>query len=99
MSKFALLDLPVIRFFGAAAALAASASVACAASGPSTGSDFVEARLISAIDGVGQLDAVPLGVELRVRQQRSIPKPNVTSARPHQSKRQPKENSVDVVST
>ena len=69
MSKFALLDLdlPVIRFFGAAAALAASATVACAASGPWTGSDFVEARLISAIDGVGQLDAVPLGVELRLK--------------------------------
>ena len=43
------------------------ASSAMAAASPWKNADFVDARLISAVDGTGQLDAVPLGVELRDR--------------------------------
>ena len=39
-----------------------------AAAGEWQKSDFVEARLISAVEGTGQLDAVPLGVEVRLKE-------------------------------
>ena len=44
------------------------ASSAMAAASPWKNADFVDARLISAVDGTGQLDAVPLGVELRMKE-------------------------------
>ena len=44
------------------------ASSAMAAASPWKNADFVDARLISAVDGTGQLDAVPLGLELRMKE-------------------------------
>lgn len=53
----------------ALAGLAASCGCAdaLAASGPWQKADFVEARLVSAVDGVGKLDAVPVGLELHLK--------------------------------
>jgi suppressor for copper-sensitivity B len=54
----------------AAALLALTASLtpahALAAAGPWAKADLVEARLVSAVEGVGDLRTVPVGVELRI---------------------------------
>ena len=67
MSTSAFLVQQSLRFISVAFALTVFAPAASAASGPWQSTDFVEARLVSAIDGVGQLDAIPLGVELRLK--------------------------------
>ncbi len=59
--------------FAAAAALALQAisggSQVLAASGEWQKTEFVEARLVSAVDGTGQLAELPLGVEVRLKDQ------------------------------
>jgi len=39
-----------------------------AASGPWQKTEFVEARLVSAVEGTGELKVVPLGIEVRLKE-------------------------------
>ena len=48
-------------------ALAVAYAPASAASGPWSKSDFVQARLVSAVDGTGTLKDIPLGLELKLK--------------------------------
>ena len=50
-----------------ALALGVTSQIAQAATGAWQKSEFVEARLVSAVDGTGQLDAIPAGLELRLK--------------------------------
>ena len=67
MSNLALFSRTVSNFLGVLLALSLSGQVAGAASGPWQSADFVDARLVTAVDGTGQLDTIPLGVELRLK--------------------------------
>ncbi len=63
--------LPVSMFVRALLALLAVMSLAPSAAGAATGPwathDLVRARLISAVDGVGELTSLPLGLEIEIK--------------------------------
>ena len=56
-----------LRFLTIAAALAVAAPEAHAAAGQWAATERVEARLVSAVEGVGELKSLPLGLELKLK--------------------------------
>ena len=67
MSASALIKRIIAIAIPAALALGGSFSLARAAAGPWGKTDFVEARLVAAVDGTGALSDVPLGLELKLK--------------------------------
>ena len=67
MSASALIKRIIAIASLAVLALAGSLSLANAAAGPWSKTDFVEARLVAAVDGTGDLADVPLGLELKLK--------------------------------